>query len=100
VRTAVAPSPEFAQLDQASDSLALALQAYSGRARLFEKRRLDCSSLARGLVRVERTVARYGAQRSATRPMLGPDRVARDREVRAGVDSAGRQFQRSGCERL
>lgn len=100
VRTIVSPSPEFAPLDQASDSLTLALQVYSGRVRLFEKRRLDCWGLARGLVRVERTVARYGVQRSATRATLGPDRVARDRELRAGVDSAGRRFQQSGCERL
>jgi hypothetical protein len=99
-RTTVTPSPEFAPLDQAGDSLILALQGYGRRARLFEKRRLDCSGLARGLVRVERTVATYGVQRGATRATLGPDRVARDRELRAGVDSAGRQFQQSGCERL
>jgi hypothetical protein len=66
--------------------------------RLFERRRLDCPSLGRGMVRVERAVARYGMQRGATRATLDADRVARDRELRAGVDSAGRQFRRSRCE--
>jgi hypothetical protein len=99
-RTVVTPSPEFKPLDQAGDSVTLALQAYSGRVHLFATRRLDCWGLARGLVRVERTVARYGSQRSATRATLGSDRVARDRELRAGADSASRQFQQSGCARL
>jgi hypothetical protein len=91
-------SPEFALLDQAGDSLARALQAYNGRMRLFEKRLLDCPSLGRGVARVERAVARYGMQRNATRAALDPDRAAWDRELRAGVDSAGRLFQRSRCE--
>ena len=99
-RPAPTPRPEFALVDQAGDSLARALQAYTGRRRLFEKRQLDCLSLGRGMVRVERAVARYGVQRNATRATLDPDRLARDRELRAAVDSAGRQFQRSQCEHL
>jgi hypothetical protein len=95
---ALIPRPEFALLDQAGDSLARALRAYNGRAHLFDKRALDCPVLGRGLVRVERAVATYGVQHNATRATLDPSRVARDRELRAGVDSAGRQFQRSQCE--
>jgi hypothetical protein len=97
-RPARTPRPEFAVLDQAGDSLARALQAYAGRVRLFETRRLDCLALARGIVRVDRAVAYYGLQRNATRATLDADRVAWDRELRAGVDTAGRQFQRSQCE--
>ena len=98
-RPAPAPRPEFVRIDQAGDSLARALQAYAGRARLFENRQLDCPSLGRGMVRVERATASYAIQRTATRAILDADRVARDRELRAGMDSAGRQFQRSRCER-
>jgi JAB1/Mov34/MPN/PAD-1 ubiquitin protease len=98
-RPSPTPRPEFALLDQMGDSLARALQAYDGRLRLFEKRALDCPALGRGMVRVERAVARYGVQRNAMRATLDSDRVAWDRELRAGVDSAARQFQRSQCER-
>jgi hypothetical protein len=98
-RPALAPRPEFARVDQAGDSLARSLQAYAGRARLFENRQLDCLSLGRGMARVDRATASYAIQRTATRAALDADRVARDRELRAGMDSAGRQFQRSQCER-
>jgi proteasome lid subunit RPN8/RPN11 len=93
------PRPEFALLDQAGDSLALALHAYNGRARLFEKRVLDCPSLGRGMVRVERAAASYGLQRNATRTPLDPAHVDWDHELTAGVDSASRGFQRSQCVR-
>lgn len=99
-RPARIPRPEFASLDLAGDSLARALQAYSGRMRLFEARKLDCAALGRGMARVGRAVTIYGLQRNATRATLDPARVDWDRELRAGVDSAGRQFQRSQCERL
>jgi hypothetical protein len=65
--------------------------------RLFDKRALDCSTLGRGMVRVERAAASYGLQRNATRATLDSDHVTWDRELRAGVDSASRQFQRSHC---
>ena len=42
-------------------------------------------------------VARYGMQRNTTRATLDANHVARDRELRAAVDAAGRQFQRSRC---
>jgi hypothetical protein len=98
VRLPPPSSPEVALLDQRSDSLARALQAYNGRARLFERRLLDCPSLGRGIGRVERALARYGVQRTAMRATLDPDRAARDRELRASIDSVARQFQRSRCE--
>jgi len=97
-RPAPAPRrPEFARLDAAGDSLGRALQAYNGRMRLFEQRKLDCPALGRGMVRVEGAVARYGMQRNTTRATLDANYVARDRELRAAVDAAGRQFQRSRC---
>ena len=97
-RPARTPRPEFALLDQAGDSLERALQAYNGRVRLFEARKLDCPVLGRGMLRVGRAFTSYGMQRNA-RVTLDPERVTRDRDLRAGVDSAGRQFQRSQCER-
>jgi JAB1/Mov34/MPN/PAD-1 ubiquitin protease len=97
-RPPIVPRAEFALLDQAADSLGRALQAYGARARLFEKRRLDCFVLSRGAVRVERSAATYGFQRNATRATLDAPRGARDLELRAGLDSASRQFLRSACE--
>jgi hypothetical protein len=88
----------LALLDQAGDSLARVLQIFAGRTRLFEKRQLDCPGLGRGVARVERAAATYGLQRNATRATLDPERVARDRELRAGIDAAVRQFQVSQCE--
>ena len=97
-RSPIVPRAEFALLDQGADSLARALQAYSARARLFEKRRLDCLGLGRGAIRVERAAATYGIQRNATRTTLDAARGARDLEMRAGLDSASRHFLRSACE--
>lgn len=91
------PRPEFALLDVAGDSLARALKAYDGRVRLFDKRLLDCMSLGRGIVSVERAAAGYGFQRNATRATLDSYHVTWDRDLRADVVTAGRQFQRSQC---
>jgi hypothetical protein len=85
-------------LDEAGDSLARALQVYVGRTRLFEQRQLDCLTLGRGMVRVERAATNYGLQRNATRATLDADRVSRDRELRAGIEAAAQQFQVSRCE--
>jgi proteasome lid subunit RPN8/RPN11 len=97
-RPPIVPRAEFASLDLAADSLARALQAYGGRTRLFEKRRLDCFILSRGAVRVERAAASYRLQRNAAGTTLDNARGVRDADLRAAIDSASRQFLRSACE--
>ena len=97
--TTVPASPALARLDALADSLAQAVRNYDDRARLYDKRQLDCPSLGRGIIAVERRLVAYGVQRAAVRGALDAGRVSRERAQRASVDAAERQFRQSQCPR-
>jgi len=97
--TPVPASPALARLDALADSLAQAVRNYDDRVRLFDKRQLDCPSLGRGIIAVERRLVAYGVQRAAVRGALDAGRVSRERAQRASVDAAERQFRQSQCPR-
>src|SRR2546422_11248930 len=85
----------FRSLDALADSLAQAVRNYDDRARLYDKRQLDCPSLGRGIIAVERRLVAYGVQRAAVRGALDAGRGSRERAQRASVDAAGRPFRQS-----
>jgi hypothetical protein len=93
----VATSP-LTRLDRAADTLALALAAFEVRARLFERRQMGCTELARGLVEVEERWTGYNAARKNAFA-LDSARAARDRSHYADVDVVERRFESAKCAR-
>ena len=95
---AVASTAAVAQLDRRADTLALALTAFEDRSRMFDARQMPCTGLSRGLQQVEDGWLGYNIAR---KEVLTPDatRDARDRSLYAGVRTAERNFERSGCAR-
>jgi hypothetical protein len=93
----VAVTPQ-ARLDQAADTLALAIAAFDLRAQLFGTRQMQCPELARGLVTVEDRWTGYNSVRKDG-VTLDSARTARDRALYADVDGVERRFERSACLR-
>jgi len=91
------PSP-LGPLDQAADTLGLALAAFDVRGQLFERRQMGCAELARGLVEVEERWIGYNAARKNAF-VLDSARAARDRSQYADVDAVERRFERAKCAR-
>jgi hypothetical protein len=88
-----------AVLDKRADTLALALTAFDDRSRMFDAKQMTCAGLQRGLQQVEDNWLSYNiARREILAPFDG-QREERDRTLYAGVRTAERQFERSGCAR-
>ncbi|MGH7336359.1 MAG: hypothetical protein ACREI7_02160, partial [Myxococcota bacterium] len=91
----------FARFDRLSDTLARAVRNYQERAALYASGRIDCATLARGLVAIENLWITYNGERRArlAAGSFDPRRTARDQALYGSVDSAESQFERSGCRR-
>ncbi|HEX9611557.1 MAG TPA: hypothetical protein VF978_06690 [Gemmatimonadales bacterium] len=89
----------FARFDRLSDTLSRAVRNYHERAALFARRRIDCATLATGLVAIEDLWIAYNAERRVRVSSFDPGRAARDQALYAGVDSVESQFERSRCRR-
>ena len=84
-------------LDRQADTLALALEAFDIRARLFGARQMTCGDLARGIARVDQQWVAYSAARRGT--ALDSARDARDRALYANVRAVESRFDRTTCPR-
>src|SRR5207253_10300974 len=94
----VTSAAALGRLDRTADTLAIAVAAFDARARLFERRQMGCTELARGLVVVEEWwIAYNGARKQAF--ALDAARDTRDRAVYADVDAVERRFERARCPR-
>lgn len=89
----------IATLDQRGDTLALSLEAFDVRARMFAARQMNCADLARGLVRVDADWVAYSAARRAAPVRLDADREARDLSLYQDVRGVEARFARTGCPR-
>ena len=87
------------RLDQAADTLALAIAAFDLRAQLFVSRQMHCPELARGLVVVEERWTTYNSVRKDSGVAFDAARTARDRSLYSDVDGVERRFGRSACPR-
>ena len=87
------------RLDQAADTLALAIAAFDLRAQLFVSRQMHCPELARGLVVVEERWTTYNSVRKDSGVAFDAARTARDRSLYSDVDGVERRFERSACPR-
>jgi len=87
------------RLDQAADTLALAIAAFDLRAQLFATRQMHCPELARGLVVVEERWTTYNSVRKDSGVAFDAARSARDRSLYSDVDGVERRFERSACPR-
>jgi len=93
------PVTDPAVLDRRSDTLALAISAFSMRAAMFDSRRMPCSGLQRGLTQVEDAWLGYNVARKDLMAGADPVRDARDRSLYADVRSVEARFERSSCTR-
>ncbi|MEX2156973.1 MAG: hypothetical protein WD773_09050 [Gemmatimonadales bacterium] len=89
----------FARFDRLSDSLSRAVRNFQDRAALFASGRLDCTTLASGLVAIENLWVTYNTERRARIAAFDQRRVSQDQALYAGVDSVESRFERSGCRR-
>jgi hypothetical protein len=99
---AVAAAPvdsALLRLDGLADTVERAVVSYADRAALFDRRRMECDELQRGLVRVEEAWMGYNVMGKARAPTLDAPRAQRDQGLYARVDSVDRHFERSGCVR-
>ncbi len=88
-----------AVLDRRADTLALAVAAFSMRARMFDTRRMTCPGLARGLQQVEDGWLAYNIARKDLMAASDPARDARDKNLYADVRAVEVRFERSSCAR-
>ncbi|MGH7539214.1 MAG: Stp1/IreP family PP2C-type Ser/Thr phosphatase [Gemmatimonadales bacterium] len=84
--------------DRVADSVTRAVRVYADRVKLFGARQIDCPMLAQGLVQVEELWTSYNLEKQGA-ASLDERRSARDQTLYIAVDSVGRHFDRSGCER-
>ncbi len=90
---------DTAGLDRRADTLALAVSAFSMRARMFDTRRMTCPGLARGLQQVEDGWLAYNLARKDLLAASDPVRDARDKSLYANVRAVELRFERSSCAR-
>jgi len=88
-----------AELDRRADTLALALAAFTDRARMFDARQMTCEGLSRGLQQVESNWLAYNIARRETLAPFDAPREERDRTLYADVRTVERKFERSACAR-
>lgn len=88
-----------AVLDRRADTLALAVAAFSMRARMFDTRRMACPGLARGLQQVEDGWLAYNIARKDLMAASDAARDARDKSLYADVRAVEVRFERSSCAR-
>jgi hypothetical protein len=86
-------------LDRRADTLALALDAFSMRAGMFDARRMACAGLARGLQQVETGWVAYNLARKDALTALDSTRGNRDRALFSNVRAVELRFERSPCVR-
>ncbi|MGE5801024.1 MAG: hypothetical protein ACM358_02095 [Gemmatimonadota bacterium] len=86
-------------LDRRADTLALAVTAFTDRARMLDARQMTCAGLARGLQQVEDNWLAYSIARRETLASFDAERQERDRALYADVRAVERRFERSGCAR-
>lgn len=88
-----------AVLDRRADTLALAVTAFTDRARMLDARQMTCAGLARGLQQVEDNWLAYSIARRATLASFDAERQERDQALYADVRAVERRFERSACAR-
>lgn len=86
-------------LDRRADTLALAIEAFGLRVRMFETRRMPCTGLARGLQQVEDGWLGYNMARKGVPSGVDAARDARDRDLYSNVRAVELRFERSSCQR-
>jgi hypothetical protein len=86
-------------LDRRADTLALALDAFTIRAGMFDSRRMACSGLSRGLQQVEAGWIAYNLARKEALTAMDPARENRDKTLFANVRAIEVRFERSSCVR-
>ncbi|HWC73108.1 MAG TPA: hypothetical protein VG454_04155 [Gemmatimonadales bacterium] len=90
---------DVATLDRRADSLALAIEAFALRGRMYDSRRMGCAGLSRGLQQVEDAWLGYNVARKATMAVADSVRDNRDRSLYADVRGVELRFERSSCPR-
>lgn len=90
---------DTATLDRRSDTLALAIEAFGLRARMFDTHRMACAGLARGLQQVEDGWLAYNMARKGVPAGMDPVRDGRDRDLYGNVRGVELRFERSSCAR-
>ena len=86
-------------LDRRADTLSLATEAFTMRARLFDTGRMGCAGLARGLQQVEDAWLAYNVARKEAAASLDSVRDNRDRSLYADVRDVELRFEHSSCTR-
>ena len=87
------------RLDSLADTLSRALTSYVERAALFDRRRVSCVELQRGLVTVEDRWIAYSARGETGAAPLDSAQTRRDQALYTGVDSVERHFESTTCAR-
>ena len=90
---------DTAALDRRADSLALAIEAFGLRAKMFETHRMPCTGLARGLQQVEDGWLAYNMAHKGVPSGGDAARDARDRDLYSNVRAVELRFERSSCQR-
>jgi hypothetical protein len=85
--------------DRRADTLALTIEAFALRGRMFDSRRMGCAGLARGLQQVEDGWLQYNLARKGMLALSNAARDARDRALYADVRAVEVRFERSSCNR-
>lgn len=86
-------------LDRRADTLALAIEAFGLRAKMFETHRMPCTGLARGLQQVEDGWLAYNMARKGVPSGGDAGRDGRDRDLYSNVRAVELRFERSSCQR-
>ncbi len=94
----VSPS-EAAAFDRRTDTLSLAIAAFTMRARMYDTHRMGCAGLSRGLQQVEDSWLAYNIARKETLAASDSVRDNRDRSLYADVRAVELRFERSPCPR-
>ena len=87
------------RLDSLAETVSGAVTAYAERAALFDRRRVSCAELQRGLLTVEEGWMAYSARGATGAPPLDSARARRDQFLYTSVDSVERHFEGTACRR-
>lgn len=93
------PAGNVTTLDGRADTLALAIEAFSLRVRMYDSRRMACGGLSRGLQQVEDAWLAYNLARKGTVGTPDSTRENRDQALYADVRAVELRFERSSCAR-
>jgi hypothetical protein len=92
-------APALGAFAAVSDSLAVDLRDYRGRAARFAGPRTDCPALGGAFATLEERWITYSVQRRKLAGQLDPARAAADSTFYSAMDSVESGFERSGCPR-